>query len=367
MYDEWKMTPDVRKHGILPEDDRSTDKDHIKAAVAKYLGGPLDREARWLRSLDLLRKDVRLRTTYQKSLLDRVDADGRIRASFMIHGTSTGRLSSQGPNLQNIPSVDREDSEQKRPMRRAFRPAEGREWVEVDYSQLELRVAAALSGDKALTQVFKSGRDVHQEVASTIFSKPYDEVSKSERFLSKAVGFGIIYGRGAKALATGVEMRYVEQRLGGKAWTEDQAATFIKKFLRDYPELNAWMQRLYAEVPVVGYVESPFGRRRRFPLTPKSKGELHAIERQAVNTPVQSAASDICLEAMVRVARRIEADGIDAMVLFPVHDSICFEVAAADVKRLEAVCREEMERDFMGVPLTVDFEHGPNWAEMRGT
>ena len=358
------MTPDVRKHGILPEDDRSTDKSHIQAAVAKYLGGPMDRQARWLRSLDRLRKDIRLQTTYQKSLLDRVDDDGRIRASFLMHGTSTGRLSSQNPNLQNIPSLKREDSEKTRPMRRAFRPADGREWVEVDYSQLELRVAAALSGDEALTKVFKDGRDIHQEVAAAIFSKDYAKVTEVERYLSKAVGFGIIYGRGAKALATGVEMRYVEQKLGGKAWTVDQAELFIRKFLRSYPDLATWIEHQHEAVKADGYVESPFGRRRRFPLTPRSRGEMNAIERQAVNTPIQSAASDICLEAMVRIDKGIVEYGIDATILFPVHDSICLEVNSDQLDRIKHLCKVEMEQDFMGVPLTVSFEHGPNWAEV---
>lgn len=365
MYDDWKMTPDVRKHGKLLTGDRSTDKDHIKSAVSKYLGTRLDREARWLRSLQALRRDIRQRTTYQKSLLDRIDPDDRIRASFLIHGTSTGRLSSQGPNLQNVPSMDREDAIRFRPMRRAFVPTDGRLWVEVDYSQLELRVAAGLSGDPDLIDVFRSGRDVHTEIATRIFSKLADQVSKAERFLAKAVSFGILYGRGSDALATGAEARYVEQKLGGKAWTVDEAELFRGAFLHSYPILFEWMKGLYETVPLQGYVESPFGRRRRFPLFPKSRGELGAIERQAVNTPVQSAASDICLEAMVEITSRLEDDTLDARVLFTVHDSICLEVSEHDVYALETLCRNVMEKEWRGVPLTVDFEAGPSWAEVK--
>ena len=365
MYDDWKMTPDVRKHGRSLSGDRSTDKDHIKAAVAKYLGTELDREAKWLRSLQKLRREIRQRTTYQKSLLDRVDDDGRVRPSFLIHGTSTGRLSATGPAIQTIPAVNRDDSLQFRPMRRAFRPRGSRKWVEVDYSQLELRVAAGISGDKEFADVFRSGRDVHRELASSIFSKEPDQISDGERFLAKAVAFGIIYGRGGEALATGAEMRYAEQKLGMKPWTPEQATTFIKKFRRDYPVLDGWMNTMYAEAPKRGYVESPFGRRRRFPLYPKSNGELGSIQRQAVNTPVQSAASDICLEAMVEIQRRLETENIDATVLFPVHDSICLEVHEDDVGDLEALCRAVMEKEFMGVPLTVDFEVGPTWADVK--
>lgn len=362
MYDDWRMTPDVRKNGRTLSGDRSTDKDHVKAAVAKYLGGPLDRQARWLRSLERLRRDVRQRTTYQKSLLDRVDSDGRVRASFLIHGTSTGRLSSQGPNLQNVPAIDREDAIRFRPMREAFQVGEGREWVEVDYSQLELRVAAGLSRDPDFTAVFTGGRDVHLEVATSIFSKPADQVSKAERFLAKAVSFGILYGRGPKALATGAEMAYAQRELGMVPWTEDQAAVFIRKFLQSYPRLSEWIDELHETVPDVGYVETPYGRRRRFPLRPKSKGELGSIQRQAVNTPVQSVASDLCLEAMVRIQRRIGVDGLDAQVLFPVHDSICIEVAHESFADLWQLCLEEMEMDFEGVPLRVDFEWGTDWA-----
>lgn len=365
MYDDWGMTPDVRKHGKLMFEDRSTDKDHIKAAVSKYLGTRLDKEARWLRTLALWRREVRQRTTVQKSLLDRVDSDDRVRASFLIHGTTTGRLSSQGPNLQNIPAIDREDSIKFRPMRRAFQAKDPYLWAEVDYSQLELRVAAALSGDPDLIEVFRSGRDVHAEIASSIFSKPADQISKAERFLAKAVSFGIIYGRTGKALAGGAEMDYAERELGMTRWTEDQADAFIKKFLHEYPVLDAWMRNLYATVPRQGYVESPYGRRRRFPLYPQSRGELGSIERQAVNTPVQSAASDICLEAMVDLSGRLERGSIRASVLFTVHDSICIEVHEEDVPVLEHACRIVMEKDWHGVPLTVDFEVGPTWGDVK--
>lgn len=365
MYDDWKMTPDVRKNGRKLDGDRSTDKDHVKAAVAKYLGGPRDREARWLRSLERLRRDVRQRTTYQKSLMDKVDRDGRVHAGFLIHGTSTGRLSSQGPNLQNVPAIDREDAIKFRPMREAFAPVPPNLWVEVDYSQLELRVAAALSQDQDFMDVFRGGRDVHMEVACAIFSKPPEQITKAERFLAKAVSFGIIYGRGGKALATGTEMAYAERELGMKRWTEDQANVFIKKFLRSYPRLNAWIEELHRDVPAQGYVETPYGRRRRFPLHPKSRGELGSIQRQAVNTPVQSVASDLCLEAMVEIQRRLLRDERESRVLFTVHDSICLEVTPDELQDVRRTCFEVMQKEFMGVPLRVDFEAGPDWAHVK--
>ena len=360
MYDDWNMTPDIRRRKI-----RSTDKDHMEAAVSKYRvrGGKLWREAGWLRSLQALRKDTKVLTTYQKSILDKLDDDGRVRASFLLHGTSTGRLSSQGPNLQNVPAVKRVGADQVRPMRRAFAPVPGRVWCDVDYSQLELRVAAGISGDQAFGEVFRSGRDVHTEIATSIFSKPADRISPAERFLAKSVSFGIIYGRTAKALTDGAEMDYAE-REGMKRWDEDTAEAFIRKFLQSYPDLTAWISRMHSEVPAQGYVESPFGRRRRFPLIIDHPGVIGSIQRQAVNTPVQSAASDICLTALVEIQRELE--GSDAIVLFPVHDSICIECAEGDVEQVEAICRRVMEKDWYGVPLTVDFSSGPDWATAGG-
>lgn len=359
MYDEWQMTPDIRGRRNKP---RSTDKDHIDAAVAKYIKSPKKfRQARWLRSFVRLRKDVKILTTYQKSIIDRVDDDGRVRASFLLHGTSTGRLSSQGPNLQNVPAVKRTGADVVRPMRRAFAPRTGRAWCDVDYSQLELRVAAGISGDQAMADVFRSGRDVHMEIATAIFSKPAEKISPAERFIAKSVSFGIIYGRTAKAIVDGAEMDYAEKQ-GMVRWTEEQAEAFVTKFLRSYPQLEAWIAKQHADVLVDHYVESPFGRRRRFDLIPER--EVGAVQRQAVNTPIQSAASDLCLTSLVEIQRCLA--GLDATVLFPVHDSICIECDESIVPTVEEICRVVMEKDWMGVPLTVDFSYGPDWARAGG-
>lgn len=365
LIDEWGWKPDFRKHGKVVEDDRSTDKEHIQAMVdtAKKSGNPLERRrAVWAAQLLKLRADTKLKTTYQSSVLERINPlTGRIHASFLLHGTATGRISSRQPNLQNIPAVNRVDSEQALALRHAFRPGEGRVWVEVDYSQLELRVAAAISGDDAFAEVFRSGRDVHREIASSIFSKPPEDIGAAERFLAKAVSFGILYGRSAGALASGAEMEYAKHALGMKPWTEDQAEAFIRKFLRSYPRLEQWIMDTHQFVVDNHYVESPFGRRRRFLLvTDKFK---NSVLRQSVNTPIQSAASDICLDAMVQIDRALE--GIDATVLFPVHDSICLECDADQVDTLEEICRMVMEKPFMGVPLTVDYEWGPTWATVE--
>lgn len=380
MYDEWSMTPDVRKHGKLVEGDRSTDQDHIKAAVAKYRTKRYRdthfwAAAGWLQSLVRLRKDVRLASVYQKQLLDLRDDTDHVHPSFLLHGAATGRISAVAPAIQTIPAVDdkrevngrkeyklRDGSWVHRPMRRAFAPAPGRVWVEADYSQLELRVAAGITGDEAFIDVFARERDVHREVAAAIFSKAPEDISKPERYLAKAVSFGILYGRSAKALAGGEEMDFAERELGMTRWTEEIAEAFITKFLRSYPKLEQWIIDQHTNVLRDHYVETPHGRRRRFPLI--TERERAAIERQAVNTPIQGAASDICLDAMWRITMAIEEEGIDGHVLFPVHDSICMEVALEDVPRLEALCRRIMEVPFMGCPLKIDFEFGPSWADV---
>lgn len=354
IYSEWGW--------VSPDHSTSTDREHLESLVDAHKDQP--ERGDWVTRLLMLRRQVKTRTTYIQSLQDHTDEDERIRASFLLHGAATGRLSSQKPNLQNIPAVGRNEASVDHPMRRAFAPGEGRLWVEVDYSQLELRVAAALSGDPAFGDVFRDGRDIHMEVAMSIFSKPEDQISKAERFLAKAVSFGIIYGRSARALAAGAEMDYAERELGMTRWDEPTAQAFINKFLRKYPRLTEWMGEMHSKVVRDNYIDTPFGRRRRFPLIPENRSITARILRQAVNSPVQSVASDICLEAMAEITNTLRLQDIDADVLFPVHDSICLEVAEHDVHRLEVLCRGIMERDYLGVPMKVDFEAGPNWADM---
>lgn len=376
LYDEWGITPDVRKHGQQSPDDRSTDRDHMQAAAAKYRKLPgWQKRCAWILSLVRLKADVTARKAYQGSIVDKTDEDERVRASFLLHGTSTGRLSSRDPNLQNVSAVDdkrddatgrtyklRDQTWTRTPMRKAFAASPGKVWVEADYSQLELRVAAALSGDEAFAEVFRQRRDIHTEVAASIFSRDAATITKPERYMAKAVSFGIIYGRSAKALAGGAEMDFAEREMGMTRWTEDVAQVFIDQFLDSYPQLQEWMLEQHRMSTDEGYVVSPFGRRRRFPLRPSRLGDINAVHRQAVNTPVQSAASDICLTAMTRLSAEL-ADSEKATVLFPVHDSICLESDLDYVDTLEFLCRTTMELDFMGVPLTIDYEYGPTWAD----
>jgi DNA polymerase I-like protein with 3'-5' exonuclease and polymerase domains len=381
MYDTWQMTPDVRKkHKKTLSDgpDRSTDKEHIKAAIIKYKKSPDKRLAlasKWLHSLLAWRTDTKQLSTYSSSIVNRADADGRVRAQFFIHGTVTGRLSSGEPNLQNVPAVDDKKVVNGRtsytirggnttfwPARRGFAPRPGNLIIEADYSQLELRVAAWLSGDVKLRDVFVNKRDIHREVAATMFSRAPEKITKPERYLAKAVDFGILYGRTAKAISMGVEMDMYEREMGGKRWDEATAEAFIQKFLRGYPQLGRWLNDNAAGALANYYVESPFGRRRRFPFRPRDKWSRLAIERQANNTPIQSAASDICLQAMWNIAPRLPEG---AMMLFPVHDSIVLEIEDSQVDEVSKILREEMEQFVGEVPLTIDIEVGTSWADVH--
>ena len=378
MYDVWRMTPDTRRRkGLAPDaQDRSTDREHIEAAIAKYIhcdDEALVRAARWLRSLLKWRADQKNLSTYSESLLERMDDDGRVRAGFLLHGTATGRLSSRDPNIQNIPAVDdkivvngrtvyvlRGGARTHWPARRAFAAPPGYLIVEADFKQIELRVAAALSGDEGFTQVFVEGRDIHREVAASLFSTPAEEITKPERYLAKAVSLGAMYGRTGKAIANGPEMDFLERTLGGKRWDVPTAEAFVRKFWRGYPRLEAWFTEQGENALHDGFVESPFGRRRRFPFTPRTKYEQLEIRRKAANSPIQSAASDICLLAMVRVADRLP-DG--ATVLAPIHDSILLEVREDLLPEVKTILQEEMVQVFMGVPLDIDVEVGENWAD----
>jgi DNA polymerase I-like protein with 3'-5' exonuclease and polymerase domains len=377
IYDEWNAPVDLVKRHHGSNEDRSTDEDHVKAIILwlRGLGDELSvARADWLEELMRYRKAVKLRITYQKSLVDRVDDDGRVRPSFLLHGAATGRISARDPAIQTIPAVDdkvktldgatwyklRDLSWTRDPMRKCFAAGPGRVIVEVDYSQLELRVAAGLSHDKAFTDVFVQGHDIHREVAAAIFSKAGPDVTKPERYLAKAVSFGIIYGRSAKALAEGAEMDYAVQH-GLARWTPDVAEAFISKFRRSYPELEQWSQERAKVALSDGYVESWYGRRRRFPFYTKS--DINSIARQAVNTPIQAQASDICLNAMVAIQRMVEVNELDAIVLFPVHDSIVIECDEHAIEDLKAICLAIMEVPFEGVPLKVDFEWGRTWAD----
>jgi uracil-DNA glycosylase family 4 len=290
-------------------------------------------------------------------LIDRIDPDGRIRPDYLLHGSRTGRLACRDPNLQNVPVL-------MGPVVRFGIAISDPNYllVEADESQLELRVAAWISQDEAMIQSFRNGEDIHRKVASDMFHKPPEEITKHERYLAKYVDFGVVYGRGAKSLTEGWEAQYIVDNLGGRAWTLREAEKFIDDFLSGVPGLRKWIENQHKFVRINHYVETPMGRRRRFPLITGSEGP--SIERESVNTPIQSFGSDIVFAAAMRLESKLP-EGVTILPII-VHDSIMFLVRK---DRLQEACKiigSEMSTPPvpMNVPLVAEFKVGMSWGSM---
>jgi uracil-DNA glycosylase family 4 len=308
---------------------------------------------------------VKTAGTYVKGMLERADDDDRIRGDFLQHGTSTGRLASANPNLQNIP----ETSHTKIEIRNGFVAPPDFVLLNADYSQLELRLAAHLSHDENFCAVFIEGRDPHQEVAFAFFQKPEDEISPYERYMAKCVNFGVAYGRGAESIALGPEMEYVEE-IGGQRWSVEQVKEFFTAYFEHFPEFLAWCEDQKRFAYRHQYVESPLGRRRRFPLILRS--DAGAVGRQAVNTPIQGTASDFTFSALIRIHKRL-TDLNDlvgktvAFIVSTVHDSILVECHKKFVRKVSAIINEEMERVPLDspVPFICEVKVGTRWGDLH--
>lgn len=305
----------------------------------------------------------KLLSTYVDGFLRRVGADGRIRADFLLHGTVTGRLASRDPNLQNIPhhgGGDPEAAERGDLIRRSFISGNGCTFVEADYSQLELRVAAFYSDDQLMRETFVNRVDIHYAVASQMFRKPIEEISKQERHLAKYFDFGLVYGRGAASLAEGREMEFIQAATGVR-WTVRDAEKFMQRFLGGFPQLAAWLRKQRHAPHNAHEVSTPTGRRRRFDLVLPDG----LAERQAINSPIQALASDICLDALIRL-HAVLPEG--AHILFTVHDSIAFEIRndlLGDVLPVIKQVMEEVRVIQTDIPFVVEMKAGPNWTDAK--
>jgi len=301
------------------------------------------------RSVLELRQKQKLLSTYVRGLLERVSEDGRIRASFLLHGTVTGRLSSRDPNLQNIPA------RAGIIIRDAFVATPGWTLLEADYNQLELRIAAYYSRDPNMCETFASETDIHARVARAIFGlKPTDPVTQDQRYAAKFVDFGILYGRGARSLAEG-ELNCSIRK----------AQRFLNDFLGGFPVLHKWMLSNQKLAVKQGYIESAFGRKRRFALvTEKNK---HEIERQAINAPIQSAASDLNLMSLTRLHARL--DPTIAHILVTVHDSLLFEVKKGYEEEVMDIIYEEMvdNAPLSDAPFawSIEVKGGTRWGSLK--
>ena len=274
---------------------------------------------------------------------------GHVHTSFNQCVTATGRLSSSDPNLQNIP-VRSEDGKE---IRRCFIPEEGEEFFSCDYSQVELRIMASLSGDKHMIEAFLEGHDIHAATSAKIFHKSIDEVTKDERRKAKSANFGIIYGISAFGLAQGLD---IDRR---------EAKELIDGYFESFPEVQQFIERCKDEARQKGYAETIMGRRRYLPDINSKNGTVRAFaERNAVNAPIQGTAADIMKLAMIRVWQRLKAEGLKTKLILQVHDELNFSVPQNEREQVERIVKEEMQNAcHLAVPLIADGGWGKNWLE----
>ncbi len=292
----------------------------------------------------------KLKSTYVDALPVLIDpGTGRLHTSFNQAVTATGRLSSSDPNLQNIPirtDVGRE-------IRQAFIAEPGAKLISADYSQIELRILAHLSGDPALIQTFLEDKDIHTRTASEILGLPPEEISPEMRRKAKAVNFGIIYGISAFGLAQDIGVSNAE------------AKRYIDSYFSRYPNVRMFIDRTIQEARTNGYVTTLFGRRRFIPELSSAAAPVRNFgERMAVNTPIQGTAADLIKIAMINISRRIRRERLSSKMILQVHDELVFEVPDGEIEAMKKLVREEMENVVkLSVPISVDLGVGSNWDE----
>jgi DNA polymerase-1 len=297
----------------------------------------------------------KLLSTYVIGLRDEINpATGRIHTSYNQTGTVTGRLSSSDPNLQNIPTR----TEEGRRLRRAFIPSPGRRLLSIDYSQIELRLAAHMAQDPGMTEAFRRGEDIHTATAAAVYGVPLAEVTSAMRRHAKAVNFGLLYGQSAFGLTRSTDM------------TLSDAEKFINTYFERFSGIRDFVQNTKRLAADQGYVETMLGRRRYFPeLGPTARLDVNArnrAEREAINAPVQGSAADILKIAMIRLPDVLAQSGLDSRMILQVHDELVFDCPEKEVARTARKVRQVMEEVVtISVPLVADAKEGPNWEEMQ--
>jgi DNA polymerase-1 len=296
---------------------------------------------------------TKLKSTYLDGMTALVNrASGRVHTSFNQTVTATGRLSSSDPNLQNIPIR----TEAGRRIRELFVPDAGYDaLLSADYSQIELRILAHMSGDEGLIAAFRSGKDIHTATAAEVFGVGEAEVTPLMRSRAKAVNFGIVYGISDYGLSQGIGV------------SRKEAGEYIDGYFARYPGVKRYIDAMVAEARDKGYVTTLFGRRRYLPeIHSTNFNQRSFAERTAMNTPIQGTAADVIKKAMVEVHRRLAAAGLKSRILLQVHDELVLEVAAAELDEVSAIVRGAMEgAASLAVPLTTDVKTGRNWAEAK--
>lgn len=297
------------------------------------------------------REKSKIKSTYLDTLGPLRRGDGRVHTTYNQTITATGRLSSSDPNLQNIPTR----SELGRTVKTAFSAGEGSVFLAVDYSQIELRLLAHLSGDEHLVRAFNEGEDFHAETAARVFGVPVSEVTPDLRSRAKAVNFGIVYGQQAYGLSQSLHISMAEAR------------DMIDRYYEAYPGVRTFLDNVVARAKQTGYAETMYGRRRHIPELKAKNPQLRGFgERTAMNHPMQGTAADIIKIAMARVSRRLEEEGFAAHMILQVHDELDFECPVDEVERLTTMVRDVMERVVdLRVPLIAEASTGITWADAK--
>jgi DNA polymerase-1 len=337
LFDELKLPAVVK----TPKGQPSTNEEALEAIAEQH---ELPRVILEYRGL------AKLRSTYTDKLPEMVNSEtGRVHTSYHQSGAATGRLSSSDPNLQNIP-IRTEDG---RRIRRAFIAPEGFQLLAADYSQIELRIMAHLSGDPGLVRAFEQGADVHRATAAEVFGRTLEEVTSNERRAAKAINFGLMYGMSAFGLARNLGI------------DRGQAQDYVALYFSRYPGVRDFMERMREQAREQGYVETLFGRRLYLnDIHARNQGLRAGAERAAINAPMQGTAADIIKRAMVDVDKWLRDSGAPARMILQVHDELVFEAEAGFIEELRSNVVQRMSQAAqLRVPLVVDTGTGSNWDE----
>jgi DNA polymerase-1 len=297
------------------------------------------------------RQLAKLKSNYSDSLPLLADAQGRVHTTYNAVGTSTGRLSSTNPNLQNIPIK----TELGREIRAAFVPADGNVLLSADYSQIELRLMAHFSEDALLLKAYRENVDIHTLTASEVFGVPIEAMDKTTRNRAKAVNFGIVYGISPFGLAQQLNIQPAEARI------------YIDRYFERYQGVRTFIDRTLEEVRQTQSVRTVFGRVRPIPDIASRNANMRGFsERTAVNTPLQGTAADLIKLAMIRIARELHVRKLHAQMVLQVHDELVFDVPEAEVDEVRELVKQAMEQVIeLKVPIVADVGVGPNWRDLK--
>ena len=294
---------------------------------------------------------TKLKSTYADGLAAFIEEDGRIHTNFNQTITATGRISSTEPNLQNIPMR----MELGRQIRKVFIPREGYEFMDADYSQIELRVLAHMSGDEQLIDAYRQEEDIHRITASKVFHTPFEKVTDLQRRNAKAVNFGIVYGISSFGLSQDLSI------------SKKEAAQYIEQYFATYPKVKEFIDKLVADAKEKGYTETMFGRRRPIPELSSSNFMQRSFgERVAMNAPIQGTAADIIKIAMIKVWKALKEEGLKSRLILQVHDELLVETAQEEEARVREILTENMKSAAdLAVTLEIDLHTGNNWYEAK--